>query len=132
VLTRIRPSRSGGSTYTHLGLAVEPLVAVRDPGRLRVFQPALRAGRAGISMAMPRTASRRHQFRNDRYVLRARALHLNILGYLFGARRWQSSASGGRKFTRRERCLVSSAHQARLVPSIARSWLPGCSASRAA
>jgi hypothetical protein len=37
-------------------------------------------------MAMPRTASRRHQFRNDRYVLRARALQLNILGYLFGDR----------------------------------------------
>ncbi len=27
------------------------MAAVRDPGRLRVLQPALRAGRAGINMA---------------------------------------------------------------------------------
>ena len=35
----------------HPGLTVAPLVAVVDPGRLRVLRPALRAGRLDINMA---------------------------------------------------------------------------------
>src|SRR5271154_5696398 len=49
---RILPSGSGGSIYIHPGLTAEPLLAALvDPGRLRAFRPALRAGRLNINTA---------------------------------------------------------------------------------